>query len=122
MTTGLTTSVRIGWLLMAIALLVGCPRPSVDLQPESANAGGACASATDCESGLQCVQEACCADDGCVSRCTALFEKDDSALSESTGRYPEHRPFLARKCVQLCCGGAEGAELEAKLEFWAPGP
>jgi hypothetical protein len=106
-------------LLIAINVLAGCPRPTVEVEQEEGLRGGACASSNDCGNRLQCVEQTCCSNAGCVNQCRSLMEKDGTAASATVARYPDLRPFLIRKCTEVCCSGATASEQEAHLELWA---
>ena len=110
---------KLSGAILVMLLAAGCAKPAVDLTEEVGAAGQACAVASDCSSGLQCIQQSCCPDASCTSRCLSLMEKDGTAASAAVSRYPKHRPFLAHKCAQHCCGGADTQELESVLELWS---
>ncbi len=112
--TGAALIVGVMWVVFA----GGCPRPYVDVDEAAGAAGEFCVTPDDCTGGLSCLENNCCSNDSCGSVCSSLMEKDGTAAS-TVGRHPAMDRFARRKCLALCCQGADTGRIERVLAAWA---
>ncbi len=102
--------------MVALSLCAGCPRPAVDVEESLGAAGEFCVTGADCNDSMACFERSCCPNDNCGQICASLTEKDDTA-----GRHPGMTRFARRRCVSMCCAGADTAKIERVLSAWASG-
>ena len=105
-------------LITGLLVWAGCPRPHVDVDEVAGKPGQFCVSADDCTDSLSCLENSCCANDNCPSGGSSLMEKDGTASSNNVGRHPSMDRFSRRKCIALCCEGADPARIERALSAW----
>ncbi|MFT7625594.1 MAG: hypothetical protein ACI9WU_004785 [Myxococcota bacterium] len=106
-------------ILFAVMLFAGCPRPTVDVPEEKGEPGEFCVTQTDCESGLSCLERSCCKNPSCDQMCSSLMEKDGTASKAALGHHPTTDRFFRRRCVSLCCEGADSSRIEEVMGAWS---